>query len=217
MVHEFEGKTEKEAIDNAIESLGLNRDEIDVEILESKKKGFLWGGGKVKIRVHLGDFVDEPGEPLTPESEAETKIHEFLTEVVKYMGFDASVLMAFREEERIGFEIQSDSSAVIIGKQGKTLDAFQLLVNVFSGRITDRRIKVVVDAENYRQRRERHLIRFAHKVADQVRRSKGSRLLDAMNPFERRLIHTTLNSQENVETISEGDGLYKKIRVFYRE
>ena len=217
MVHEFEGKTEKEAIDTAIESLGLNRDEIDVEILESKKKGFLWGGGKVKIRVHLGDFIDEPTEPLTPEGEAEIKIHEFLTEVVKYMGFDASVLMAFREEERIGFEIQSDSSAVIIGKQGKTLDAFQLLVNVFSGRISERRIKVIVDAENYRQRRERHLIRFAHKVADQVRRSKGSRLLDAMNPFERRLIHTTLNSQDNVETISEGDGLYKKIRVFYRE
>ena len=84
-------------------------------------------------------------------------------------------------------------------------------------RISERRIKVIVDAENYRQRRERHLIRFAHKVADQVRRSKGSRLLDAMNPFERRLIHTTLNSQDNVETISEGDGLYKKIRVFYRE
>ena len=217
MVHEFEGKTEKEAIDTAIESLGLNRDEIDVEILESKKKGFLWGGGKVKIRVHLGDFIDEPSGPLTPESEAETKIHEFLTEVVKYMGFEANVLMASREEERIGFEIQSDSSAVIIGKQGKTLDAFQLLVNVFAGRVSDRRIKVIVDAENYRQRRERHLIRFAHKVADQVRRSKGSQLLDAMNPFERRLIHTTLNSQDNVETISEGDGLYKKIRVFYRE
>jgi len=217
MVHEFEGRTEKEAIDTAIESLGLNRDEIDVEILESKKRGFLWGGGKVKIRVHLGDFIDEPTEPLAPEGEAETKIYEFLTEVVKYMGFDAKVLMAFREEERIGFEIQSDSSAVIIGKQGKTLDAFQLLVNVFSGQISERRLKVVVDAENYRQRRERHLIRFAHKVADQVRRSKGSRLLDAMNPFERRLIHTTLNSQDNVETISEGDGLYKQIRVFYRE
>jgi spoIIIJ-associated protein len=217
MVHEFEGKTEKEAIDNAIESLGLNRDEIDVEILENKKKGFLWGGGKVKIRVHLGDYFDEQQEPLTPEDEGEIKINDFLNELVKHMGFDAHVLMSFREEDRIGFEIQSDNTAVIIGKQGKTLDAFQLLANVYAGRICDRRIKVVVDAENYRQRRERHLIRFAHKVADQVRKSKGSKLLDPMNPFERRLIHTALNSQENIETISEGEGLYKKIRVFYRE
>ena len=217
MVHEFEGKTEKEAIDNAIESLGLNPDEIDVEIIENKKKGFLWGGGKVKIRVHLGEYIDEPSEPLAPESEEEIKINEFLSDVIKYMGFNASVLMTFREEERIGFEIQSENSAVIIGRQGKTLDAFQLLVNVFAGRVSDRRIKVVVDAENYRQRRERHLIRFAHNVAEQVRRSKGSQLLDAMNPFERRLIHTTLNSKENIETISEGEGLYKKIRVFYRE
>ena len=59
MIHEFEGKTEKEAIDTAIESLGLNREEIDVEILENKKKGFLFGGGKVKIRVHLGEEGDE--------------------------------------------------------------------------------------------------------------------------------------------------------------
>ncbi len=145
MVHEFEGKTEKEAIDNAIESLGLNRDEIDVEIIESKKKGFLWGGGKVKIRVHLGDFIDEPGEPLTPESEPETKIHEFLTEVVKYMGFDATVLMVFREEERIGFEIQSDSSAVIIGKQGKTARAMRTILSAAGTKLGKRCVLEILE------------------------------------------------------------------------
>jgi spoIIIJ-associated protein len=217
MIHEFEGKTEKEAIDNAIESLGLNRDEIDVEILESKKGGFFWGGGKVKIRVHLGDVIEEQKEPLSPENEVETRLHGFLSEIVKRMGFEATVSLVYRDTQRVVFEIKSGNSAIIIGKQGKTLDAFQLLVNVLAGRIGDRRIKVIVDAENYRERRERHLIRFAYRVADQVRRSKGSKLLEAMNPFERRLIHTTLSDQKNIETISEGEGLYKKIRVFYKE
>lgn len=214
MIHEFEGKSEKEAIDTAIESLGLNRDEIDVEILENKKKPFFFGGGKVKIRVHLTEGQDEA---LEPESEAEQKIQEFLSQIVKRMGFQADVELTSREEGKIKFDICSEHSAIVIGRQGKTLDAFQLICNIYAGRINEHKLKVIVDAENYRERREAQLVRMANKVADQVRRSKGSRLLDPMNPFERRLIHTALNDRKNIETISEGDGLYKKIRVLYRE
>ena len=215
MVHEFEAKTEKEAIDKAIDSLGLDRDEIDVEILENKKKGFLFGSGNVKIRVHLSDA--DAGENLEPEGEVEEKLLVFLSEILKKMDFEAEVFLVSREEGRLIFDIQSEHSAVLIGRQGKTLDAFQLLVSIYAGRISERRVRVTVDAEDYRQRRERHLVSFAHRVADQVRKSRSSRLLDAMNPFERRLIHTALNDHENIETISEGDGLYKKIRVFYKE
>ena len=215
MVHEFDGKTEKEAIDKAIESLGLDRDEIDVEILESKKKGFLFGGGNVKIRVHLSE--EEQRDVLEPEDDIESKLIEFLTEITRQMGFQTEVFLVSRDDERLIFEIQSENSAVMIGRQGKTLDSFQLLANIYAGRISEKRKKIVVDVEDYRERRERHLVQFAHKVADQVRRSRTSRLLEAMNPFERRLIHTALNSQENIETISEGDGLYKQIRVFYKE
>ncbi len=215
MIHEFEGKNEKEAIDNAIESLGLNRDEIDVEILENKKKSFFFGGGgKVKIRVHLSEVQDEF---IEPESEAERKIQQFLSEIVSRMGFEADVELTGREEGKLKFDINSEHSAIVIGRQGKTLDAFQLLCNIYAGRIDEHKLKIIVDAENYRERREAQLVRMANKVADQVRRSKSSRLLDPMNPFERRLIHTALNKRKNIETISEGDGLYKKIRVLYRE
>jgi spoIIIJ-associated protein len=217
MIHEFEGKTEQEAIDTAIESLGLNREEIDVEILENKKKNFLFGGGKVKIRVHIGDEIEEQADELEPEDEIEAKLVDYLAGIVERMGIDGSVGIARREEGRVVLEIRSGSSALIIGRQGKTLDALQLIMNVYSGRINDTRLRVVVDAENYRLRRERQLVQFANRVAEQVRRSRGSRLLEAMNPFERRLIHTTLNTQENIETISEGEGLLKQIRVFYKE
>jgi len=215
MIHEFEGKSEKEAIDNAIESLGLNRDEIDVEILENKKKSFFFGGGgKVKIRVHLSEVQDEF---IEPESEAERKIQQFLFEIVSRMGFEADVELTGREEGKLKFDIHSEHSAIVIGRQGKTLDAFQLLCNIYAGRIDEHKLKIIVDAENYRERREAQLVRMANKVADQVRRSRSSRLLDPMNPFERRLIHTALNKRKNIETISEGDGLYKKIRVLYKE
>ena len=219
MIHEFEGRTEKEAIDHAIESLGLNREEIDVEILENKKKGFLFGGGKVKIRVHLSEEGEEgeEREVLEPQDDIEKTLMEFLSELIKKMALDGDVYLVSRDEGRLVYEIQSDDAAILIGRQGKTLDAFQLLMNIYAGKISQSRLRVVVDAEDYRLRREKQLIRIAHGVAEQVKRTKGSKLLDAMNPFERRLVHTALNDQKNIETISEGEGLYKKIRVIYRE
>ncbi len=215
MMQEFEGKTEKEAIDNAINALGLNREEIDIEIVKNKKS-FLFGGGKVKIKVHLSE-EDDLTEVLEPEDDTEKKLIAFLSGIINRMNFEAQVSILFREENKLGLDIESENTAVMIGRQGKTLDAFQLLMNIYAGRIGDKRIKVVVDAEGYRQRRERQLISIANRTADQVRKSRGSKLLEAMNPFERRLIHTTVSPIENIETISEGEGLFKKIRVFYKE
>ena len=215
MMQEFEGKTEKEAIDNAINALGLNREEIDIEIVKNKKS-FLFGGGKVKIKVHLSE-EDDLTEVLEPEDDTEKKLIAFLSGIINRMNFEAQVSILFREENKLGLDIESENTAVMIGRQGKTLDAFQLLMNIYAGRIGNKRIKVVVDAEGYRQRRERQLISIANRTADQVRKSRGSKLLEAMNPFERRIIHTTVSPIENIETISEGEGLFKKIRVFYKE
>ena len=74
-------------------------------------------------------------------------------------------------------------------------------------------MKVVIDSENYRMRHEEQIIRNAYKTAEQVKRSGRSKLLDPMNPFERRLVHTALNDIEGVDTKSEGDGLYKQVRI----
>jgi spoIIIJ-associated protein len=98
---------------------------------------------------------------------------------------------------------------------GKNLDALQVLVNVYAGNLADGPIRVVVDSENYRNRREDHLVRLAMKTAQQVRRSRTSRLLEPMNPFERRLIHTALSDMDDIHTESEGDGLIKQVRVSY--
>ena len=151
MMQEFEGKTEKEAIDNAINALGLNREEIDIEIVKNKKS-FLFGGGKVKIKVHLSE-EDDLTEVLEPEDDTEKKLIAFLSGIINRMNFEAQVSILFREENKLGLDIESENAAVMIGRQGKTLDAFQLLMNIYAGRIGNKRIKVVVDAEGYRQRR----------------------------------------------------------------
>jgi spoIIIJ-associated protein len=267
IVKEFEGKNEKEAIDRAIEELGLDRNEIDFEIVESKKPGILFRGGKVKIRVHLledseagegeeaeagppeeemppsrersprgerrdrpdrGDHGErgergdrperrEPAQHLEVSGEFEKKVVDFTLGLLERMGFPAQVNVNFREDGRLGLDIESDGSGILIGKQGKTLEALQFIVNLAAGgQPGENDTRIVLDTQDYRSRRERALVRMANQVAEQVRRGRDSQLLEPLNPFERRLIHTSLARYGDIETISEGDGLYKRIRVIWR-
>jgi spoIIIJ-associated protein len=222
MIKEFEGKTEKEAIDRAAQELGIESDRFDVEIVESQKSGFLFKKGKVKIRVHLddkdnGQSTDAkiPVDFVIPE-DFEKKVLAFVKTMIEKMGYRCSVSILFREANKVGIKIESDHSAILIGKKGKNLDAMQLLVNVFAGRIGGDDIRIILDTENYRIRREEFLVRLAYETADRVRQSKNSILLEPMNPFERRIIHTTLNDIFDIETQSEGDGLYKQVRIYFR-
>ena len=227
VVKEFEGKTEKEAIDRAIEELGLDRNEIDFEIVESKRPGILFRGGKVKIRVHMSEELEETEEEAgpqgparegggEPDSEFEAGMVDYTRGLLERMGFDAEVSVNFREDRRLGLDIEAEGSAILIGKQGKTLEALQFIVNLAAGRRGGQSTRIVLDTQDYRSRRERSLLRMANQVAEQVRRNHDSQLLEALNPFERRLIHTALARHGDVETVSEGEGLYKRIRVIWR-
>ncbi len=225
MIKEFEGKTEREAIDNAVAELGLERDEFDVEIVETQKSGFLNLQKKVLIRVHTHTDGSYGGREvygshvatnMEPENDFEHALVDFAQNLTEKMGYPAKAKVMYREERKIGIRLDSEHSGMIIGRKGKNLDAIQLLINVVAGKLGDSDTRVIVDSENYRMRREESLIRLAQKVGDQVKRTKGSRLLDPMNPFERRLIHTTLSNIEGIDTKSEGEGLYKQVRVFYK-
>ena len=231
VIREFEGKNEREAIDRAIEELGLDRNEIDFEIVEAKRPGILFRGGKVKIRVHLteeqveveegeeeGEGAAAPrGASIAPDGEFEEKIIAFTRGLLEKMGFPAEIAVTFREEGRLGLDIESDGSGILIGKQGKTLEALQFIVNLAAGRMGGGSPRIVLDTQDYRSRRERNLIRMANHVAEKVRRSRDSQLLEPLNPFERRLIHTSLARYGDIETVSEGEGLYKRIRVIWRD
>lgn len=228
MTKEFEARTEAEAIQMAVDQLHIDRSSFDVEVIRSEKKGF-FHKGSVTIRVQVKDIELEedepssesvedmsdrmvPGQILEPESEDEEKILEFLTTLLRKMGYEANVTINFRRDRKIGINVESDNSSIIIGRKGKNLDAIQLIVNVFAGNL-DADYKIIIDSENYRMRHEEMIIRSAFKAAESVRRSGRSKLLEPMNPFERRLVHTALNDFDGVETKSEGEGLYKQVRI----
>ncbi len=227
MTKEFEARTEAEAIQMAVDQLGIDRSSFDVEVIKSEKKGF-FHKGSVTIRVQVKDIeleedrdsesVEEmsdrmvPGQVLEPESDDERKILQFLKELLLKMGYEAEVTINFRRDRKIGLNIESDHSSIIIGRKGKNLDAIQLIVNVYAGNL-DADYKIIIDSENYRMRHEEMIIRAAFKTAEGVRRSGRSKLLEPMNPFERRLVHTALNDFEGVDTKSEGEGLYKQVRI----
>lgn len=227
MFCDFEGKTEEEAREKAIEELGLESGNFDVEVIESVKKG-LFKKSSVKIRVYYGDDREESKETqvilekksskeaLVSENEVEEKVLEFIDTLISKMGYEGKASIAFRKEDKLGINIESVDSAILIGRKGKNLDAIQLVANIYAGNM-DPDIKVVVDSENYRMRHEESIVRNAYKVAEQVKRSGKSRLLDPMNPFERRLVHTALNEIDGIETKSEGEGLYKQVRVIPTE
>jgi spoIIIJ-associated protein len=234
MIYEFEGRTEKEAIDRAAEELGLEKDGFDVEILETQRSG-LFKKGFVRIQVHTDRVVaanpsvsanSQSGHgqfnPAAtfgdPESrkEFEQKLITFVEGLIEHMGYGGKVSVLFREDRKIGLKIDSEYSSILIGKKGKNLDAIQLLANIYAGRQGREDMRIILDSENYRIRREESLVRLAYTVADRVRDNRGSVLLEPMNPFDRRLIHTTLNDIADVETKSEGEGLYKQVRVYYR-
>lgn len=226
MTYEYEAKTEKEAIEMAANELGLEKDQFDVEILETQKSS-LFKKGFVKIRVHTDSPEHGPefdgkiptaksiANPI-PTDEFEQKLTDFITTLIEKMGYKAKVTFMFREEHKIGIKLDSENSSILIGRKGKNLDALQLLANVYAGRLGREDLRVILDTENYRIRREESLVRLAYTTADKVRSSHNSILLEPMNPFERRLIHTTLNDIPDIETKSEGDGLYKQVRVLYK-
>ncbi|MDD2297938.1 MAG: RNA-binding cell elongation regulator Jag/EloR [Sphaerochaetaceae bacterium] len=213
MIKEFEGKTEQEAIAIAMDALQLDLDEFDVEILDTGKRG-LFKKSNVRIRVYLHNEnqTDSDTEDVSNIGEYEQNVIDFVTTLLSKMGYPGFVKINFQTDNKLGLEIVSDHSAIIIGKKGKNLDAIQLIVNVYAGQLNSG-VKVIIDSENYRLRHEEQLVKLAIRTGEQVRRNGHSKLLDPMNPFERRLIHTALNDMEGVRTKSEGEGLFKQVRI----
>ena len=226
MTREFEGKTEQDAINQAIEALHIEREDFDVEILDNGRRG-LFKKANVRIRVHIDsapeeeqetfipeeeDYDQEEEEDLEPNQELETSVCEFIDGMIAHMGYESKTTVSSRKGKKVNLEITSDSSNIIIGRKGKNLDAIQVLANVYAGNIDSER-KIIVDSEGYRIRHEEQIIKNAYRTAMQVRKTGRSRLLEPMNPYERRLVHTALNDVTGIETKSEGEGLYKQVRV----
>ena len=233
------GKTEEEAIRKGLEQLGLERDDVSVEILERARSGFLGiGSSPAKVRVTYElDVAEEPkpeapkAKPAEkkpdpkpaekkPEPKAEEKktepaapacdnddarrIKDFLTGLLEHMDSAAEVKVYEEEKNRYKVILEGQKLGALIGRRGETLDAIQQLTNyaVNSGR--DKHLRIHVDAENYRAKREQSLESLANKVAGKVLKYRRSVTLEPMNAYERHVIHAALQDMENITTHSTG-------------
>jgi spoIIIJ-associated protein len=231
MTYDFEGKTEKEAIEKAMLELGLERDSFDVEILEVQRGG-LFKKSSVRIRLHTDEPVkgaprkaerggtrggeENPVSEVPPDAELEEKLIAFVSTVLEKMDTAGTVSVLRREKRKLTLDISTPDSAIVIGKKGRTLDALQLIATLYARQVKKSELRVVLDCEKYRLHHEEALIRLAKSAASRVRSSRHSMLLEPMNPYDRRLIHTTLDRNDDIETRSEGDGLYKQVRILYK-
>ncbi len=195
---EFTGKTVDDALTNATVSLGLTSDEIEYEVVSEGSTGFLGIGSKeAVIKVAIKSVaVSSPVDTAT----------EFLNGVFAAMELEVTINATFDEaENNLDIELAGPEMGVLIGKRGATLDSLQYLTNLAVNRISDKYVRVKIDTEDYRNRRKQTLENLAKNMASKVKRTRRPVSLEAMNPYERRIIHSALQNDSNVTTHSEGE------------
>jgi spoIIIJ-associated protein len=222
--HEFEGKTTEEAIQNASRQLNIPAEEMDIEIIEPGSAGIfgLVGSKKARIKVIIETEEDSSKElpeekemsfevTAAPEEDLE-KAKEVLENILALMPVETTVA-AERKNGNINLNIMGDKSGLLIGRKGKTLDALQFIVNRAINKKSDRRSRVIVDSENYRQRRKESLAQMALKMADKAKRIKKPVTTHLLNAHDRRVFHITLKYDQQLDVRSRGEGLLKKIVI----
>jgi len=226
---EKSARTEELAIAEALKELGLDRDDVSVEILERAKSGFLGiGASPAVIRVSYeapDEVVAAPAAKAVSETAAEAEvvdenpdyaqIRKFLTGLLERMGVKAEMEISPRANGGINVNLTGSSMGAIIGRRGETLDAIQHLTNYVVNKGSEKHLHISVDAECYRSKREESLTRLAEKMAEKAIKYKRSMALEPMNSYERHVIHTALQNYEGVSTSSTGTEPNRRVVVSY--
>ena len=200
---EVTGKTEEEPIATALKQLGLERDEVSVELLERAKSGFLGiGGSPAKIRV-----------TYMVEQSRKEKIETFLKGLLERLHSEAVPRVEETPEGNFKVVLEGPHLGALIGRRGETLDAIQQITNYTVNRGEEKRVKIHIDAENYRKKREESLQRLAVKVAEKVLKYRKNVMLEPMNAYERHVIHTALQDWDDITTYSTGTEPNRRIVV----
>ena len=201
---EVSGRTEDEAIESALEQLGLSRDDVSVEIIERAKTGFLGLKSTPAIVKVLYEATED----------RKNQVEIFLRGLFERMGIE-SVIEVTEGDSAINVTLSGKDPGALIGRRGETLDAIQHLTNYAINRGNSSRVRVNVDAENYRQRRNETLESLAARTAGKVVKNRRNMTLDPMNAYERHVIHTTLQEYENISTYSVGSEPNRRVVVAY--
>lgn len=198
----FNAKTVSDAITEACKVLGVTSDKLEYVVKEEGSSGFLGIGAK--------DAVIEAKVKGSVSDQAKM----FLNDVFAAMKMTVVVNAEYKEEEKeLSIDLSGDDMGVLIGKRGQTLDSLQYLVSLVVNKDSEEYIRVKVDTENYRKRRQETLENLAKNIAFKVKRTKRTVSLEPMNPYERRIIHSALQNDRFVTTHSEGEEPFRHVVV----
>ena len=235
---EKSARTEDEAIALALKELGMDRDDVSVEIVERAKSGFLGIGASpavIRVSYEVPDEVVKPApkaeKPAAPAAKAAPKvekaaapadepaeyaqIRQFLTGLLERMGVTAEMEFSPRDNGGVNVSLSGNGMGAIIGRRGETLDAIQHLTNYVVNRGNEKHMHISVDAECYRSKREESITHLAEKMAEKAIKYKRSMALEPMNSYERHVIHTALQNYPGVTTSSTGVEPNRRVVVSY--
>jgi spoIIIJ-associated protein len=225
---ETEAETIDQAIEKALKTLGVERDKITIDVLTEGKKGILgFGAQKARIRAALRKSTIElataaPGneplqKPITPEDASSfgEKAKAILADILRLMDVNASIdaKNGANGEETV-LEIKAQNSGLLIGRKGQTLEALQYLVTRIAGeRQGNEAPQIVVDIENYRERRRKSLEDMALRLGEKAKRQRKTVTVDALSAADRRIIHAALQDDPWLTTKSLGQGSYRRLLI----
>ena len=184
----YDGKTKEEAIEKALTELNIAKENLIIKVLE-EKSSLLKKNVKIEV-INYNDIID--------------KIKEDIIEITKLMGMSVN-LEVRRRDDSITIKLFSDHNAVLIGRNGSTIAAIQTIIRQIISNEVDEHINVILDVENYKEKRVRNIEFLAKKVAREVAKTKVETKLDSMNSYERRIVHSILSDNKYVYTESIGE------------
>ena len=200
---EVSAKTVSDAITEACQKLGVTSDKLDYQVVEEGSSGFLGIGAKPAVI-----------KAAVKKSSVEEVARAFLNDVFQAMNMEVVIDIKYNEEEKnMDIELSGNEMGVLIGKRGQTLDSLQYLTSLVVNKGESTYIRVKLDTEDYRRRRKETLENLARGIAFKVKKTRKPVVLEPMNPYERRIIHASLQGNRYVETVSEGEEPYRHVVV----
>ena len=214
------GQNVEEALENALDEIGLERDEVEVTVLSEGEEG---AGARVLVTaLPLDEDDDAVAAAVSPEAAAAATVAaDILVELLDHMDLPSEVVVDRAEMDEalpsVEVSIHGEFGGILIGRHGETLGALQFLLGLLTSRRAGRRVRVSVDVEGYRERRARLLRDAALRAADRAQRYRQPIFLDPMLPNERRIVHLALQENPNVSTHSIGEGDNRRVVVSPRQ
>jgi len=201
-VIEMTGKTIEEAINHGLKELNTSKDKVEIKVIDEGSKGFLNFIGTRPARIEM-----------KLKKDYEKEVRDFLESILKSMNVEANINIK-EKKDVIKIDLSGSDMGIIIGYRGETLDSLQYLVSLVINKDQSCDYKrVILDTENYRDKREETLKKLARRLGHKVRETGRPVKLEPMNPYERRIIHSELQNNNYVETYSEGEEPFRKVVI----